>query len=111
MSVFKLKASIKQPIPNPQITHNASRFTNHEIKNTHINLGTGKDISIKELALLIKEITEYKGDIQWDATKPDGTMRKLMDVTKINDLGWKERIDLENGIKMIYHMYEKGVSQ
>jgi len=67
-----------------------------------INIGTGKDISIKELALLIKEIVGYKGDIKFDTSKPDGTPRKLMDVSKLHALGWKHKIELKQGIQMVY---------
>jgi GDP-L-fucose synthase len=76
-----------------------------QIKNTHINIGTGKDLTIKELANLIKEIVGFKGQISWDESKPDGTFRKLLDVTRINKLGWKERISLEAGIRMVYNGY------
>ena len=76
-----------------------------EIKNTHINIGTGHDLTIKELACMIKRIVGFKGQLNWDASKPDGTFRKLLDVSKINRLGWKEKIGLEEGIKMIYNKY------
>jgi len=68
----------------------------------HVNVGIGEDISIKDLALLIKKIVGYAGDLIWDTSKPDGTPRKLMDVTKINDLGWKAKIGLEEGITDVY---------
>lgn len=67
-----------------------------------INVGMGEDISIKDLALLIKKIVGYNGEIKLDSSKPDGTPRKLMDVSKINKLGWKHKIGLEEGIKMVY---------
>jgi GDP-L-fucose synthase len=67
-----------------------------------INIGTGIDISIKELALLIKKITGFLGDIVWDTSKPDGTPRKLMDVSKLTNLGWQYSIALEEGIKQVY---------
>ena len=69
---------------------------------TLINVGTGVDISILELALLIRKITGYAGEIKNDPSKPDGTPRKLMDVSKINALGWQASISLEDGIKMVY---------
>jgi GDP-L-fucose synthase len=75
------------------------------IKNTHINIGTGKDLTIKDLALLIKGIIGFQGQINWDNTKPDGTFRKLLDVSKINKLGWKEKLSLEEGIRNIYGKY------
>lgn len=76
-----------------------------QIKNTHINIGTGHDLTISDLATLIKTIVGFKGQLKWDDSKPDGTFRKLLDVSKINKLGWKEKINLEAGIKMIYDKY------
>jgi GDP-L-fucose synthase len=73
--------------------------------NTHINIGTGKDLRIKELAQLICRIIGFQGQLNWDSSKPDGTFRKLLDVTKINNLGWKEKISLEEGIAMVYKRY------
>jgi GDP-L-fucose synthase len=67
-----------------------------------VNIGTGTDLSIKDLALLIMKITGYKGELKFNASKPDGTPRKLMDVTKLHNLGWKHKISLEEGIKMVY---------
>jgi GDP-L-fucose synthase len=68
----------------------------------HVNVGTGSDISIRDLALLIKKISGYGGDLQFDASKPDGTPRKLLDVSKIHGLGWTHRISLEEGIRGIW---------
>jgi GDP-L-fucose synthase len=68
----------------------------------HINVGTGSDLSIKELAATIKTITGYNGDIQFDATKPDGTPRKLMDVSKLNELGWRASTALAAGLEISY---------
>ncbi|WP_353777106.1 NAD-dependent epimerase/dehydratase family protein [Winogradskyella sp. 3972H.M.0a.05] len=76
-----------------------------EIRNTHINIGTGKEISIKQLAETIKEEIGFKGNLVFNTDKPDGTMRKLTDVTKLNALGWKHKIELEEGIKKIYKWY------
>jgi len=70
-----------------------------------INIGTGEDISIKDLALLIKDIVGYNGNIEHDLSKPDGTPRKLMDVGKINRLGWKARIGLREGIEKVYREF------
>ena len=67
-----------------------------------VNIGIGDDISIKDLAAMIKSITGYEGNIIWDSSKPDGTPRKLMDVSKLNDLGWKAAIELEDGIRDVY---------
>lgn len=68
-----------------------------------INIGTGKDVTILELAETIKKVVGFEGRITFDKTKPDGTMRKLMDVSRINKLGWKAEIDLETGIKIVYN--------
>ena len=78
---------------------------NKPVINTHINIGTGKDLTIKELAELIKKITGFAGVLLWDSSKPDGTMQKLLDVSKLNSLGWKETISLEEGIKSVYEQY------
>ncbi len=67
-----------------------------------INIGTGEDVTIKELALLIKKITGFEGELEFDSSKPDGTPRKLMDVSKLHSFGWKHRVELEEGIKLAY---------
>lgn len=72
-----------------------------------INIGTGVDLTIKELALLIKETVGYEGEITFDPSKPDGTPRKLMDVSKLHALGWKHQIDLKEGLKLAYQDYLK----
>jgi GDP-L-fucose synthase len=69
------------------------------------NIGTGKDLTIKELASLIQKIVGHKGKIIWDNSKPDGTPRKLLDVSKMNELGWKHRINLEDGIQITYDWF------
>ena len=73
------------------------------------NIGTGVDLTIKELAETIQKITGHQGEIIWDASKPDGTPRKLMDISKMHDLGWKHKIDLEEGIQMTYDWFVKNV--
>ena len=78
-----------------------------DIRNTHINIGTGEDISIKELAETIKRIVGFKGDLFFNTEKPDGTLRKLTDVSKLNSLGWKQSMKLEEGIKKIFEWYVK----
>jgi len=75
----------------------------HYSGNEPVNIGTGTDLSIKDLALLIQDITGFKGSVIWNAEKPDGTPRKLLDVTKIHGLGWKHQIDLEAGIQLVYN--------
>lgn len=72
-----------------------------------INIGTGKDLSIAELAHMIKDIVGYSGDIVFDTSKPDGTPRKLLDVSKLFDMGWKPRITLEEGIRTAYNWYQE----
>lgn len=79
--------------------------TNSEIRNTHINIGTGKEISISELAFKIKSLVGFKGNLIFNTEKPDGTMRKLTDVSKLNKLGWKHSVDLDEGLKKVYNWY------
>lgn len=71
-----------------------------------INIGTGEDLSIKELAEIIKNVVGFEGNIVWDSSKPDGTMRKLLDVSKIQSLGWKHKISLADGIQETYEWYK-----
>ena len=80
-----------------------------EIRNTHINIGTGIDISIKELAELIKETIGFQGELYFNADKPDGTMVKLTDVSKLHSLGWKHKVELKDGIKTMYEWYLSNV--
>ncbi len=82
-------------------------INNKEIRNTHINIGTGKDISIKDLAFLTKNIITFDGQFVFNTDKPDGTFRKLTDVSKLNSLGWKHKIEIEEGIKLVYDWYIK----
>ncbi|MGX5687374.1 GDP-L-fucose synthase [Arcticibacter tournemirensis] len=72
-----------------------------------VNVGSGKEISIKELALLVKEVVGFKGEIDFDASKPDGTPRKLMDVSKLHSYGWKHTIELPEGIRLAYEDFQK----
>lgn len=76
-----------------------------EIRNTHINIGTGEDISIKALAELIQKRVGFKGSLTFNAEKPDGTMRKLTEVSKLHGLGWKHEVQLEDGIGRLYEWY------
>ena len=71
-------------------------------ENHLINIGTGVDLTIKDLALLIKKVIGFEGELTFDSTKPDGTPRKLMDVSKLHELGWNHKIELEEGIKLAY---------
>ncbi len=70
-----------------------------------INIGTGEDLTIKDLALLIKKVIGFEGELTFDSTKPDGTPRKLMDVSKLHDLGWKHKVDLEMGLTLLIRTF------
>jgi GDP-L-fucose synthase len=78
-----------------------------DIRNTHINIGSGTDLTIRELVEMAREIIGYQGIIEWDTTLPDGTAQKLMDVSKIRSLGWKDTIPLKTGISAVYSDYCK----
>ncbi|MEY3090521.1 MAG: hypothetical protein RL113_837 [Pseudomonadota bacterium] len=78
-----------------------------EIRNTHINIGTGEDISIKELAEMIKKTIGFNGELYFNTEKPDGTMKKLTDPSKLHSLGWKHKVELADGIQMMYDWYLK----
>ena len=84
-----------------------SDIKDNEIRNTHLNIGTGIDISIKDLAYLVKETIGFKGEIKFDPSKPDGTPRKLTDPAKLHALGWHHKIELDEGIKLVYGHYRK----
>jgi len=87
--------------------YDAAQLTGHELRITDnfINIGTGEDLTIKELANKVKEIVGFEGEIIWDASKPDGTPKKLLDVSKIKSLGWQPKTSLEEGIKKTYEWY------
>lgn len=76
-----------------------------DVRNCHINIGTGIEHTIRETAEMVKAAIGYEGDIIWDSSKPDGTMRKLCDVSKLHSLGWKHSVDLKDGIKCLYDWY------
>lgn len=76
-----------------------------DVRNTHINIGVGNDLSIKELAEMVKEIVGYQGELVWNTEKPDGTPRKLMNVDKLSKLGWQANIELQSGIERVYELY------
>ena len=80
-----------------------------EVRNCHINVGTGKEISIRDVALLIQKEIGFAGEIRWDACKPDGTMKKLTDVTKLHALGWHHKIEIGEGIHRLYEWYRQGI--
>lgn len=76
-----------------------------DIRNTHINIGTGRELTIAQLADAVATAAEFDGEIAWDSTKPDGTMRKLCDVTRLHNLGWRHTVELEDGIGRLYRWY------
>lgn len=78
-----------------------------EVRNTHINIGTGEDISIRELAELIQQIVGYTGKLVYNTSKPDGTMIKLTDPSKLHALGWKHKVELDEGIRSVYRWFVK----
>ena len=83
-------------------TYDASQ---KEIRNCHINVGTGKEVSIRQAAEMIVKEINFKGELRWDSSKPDGTMRKLTDVTKLHNLGWHHKIEIDEGIHRMYEWY------
>lgn len=76
-----------------------------EIRNCHINVGTGVEHTIREVAEKIRSVIGFEGEIRWDATKPDGTPRKLTDVTKLHNLGWHHKVDIDEGVRRLYQWY------
>lgn len=80
-----------------------------EIRNCHINVGTGKEISIREVAEKIMEEIGFKGELRWDSSKPDGTLRKLTDVSKLHGLGWHHQVEINEGVHRLYEWYLQGI--
>ena len=80
-----------------------------EIRNCHINVGTGKEISIREVAEKIMEEIGFKGELRWDSSKPDGTLRKLTDVSKLHGLGWHHQVEIDEGVHRLYEWYLQGI--
>ena len=80
-----------------------------EIRNCHINVGTGKELSIKEVAEKVMKETGFTGELRWDTSKPDGTLRKLTDVSRLHSLGWHHRIEIDEGIHRLYQWYLQGI--
>ena len=77
----------------------------------HVNIGTGKEVSIKELAETVREAVGYRGEIAWNTDMPDGTPRKLTDVSKLHGLGWKHRVELEEGVKLAYQWFCENIEE
>ena len=80
-------------------------YTKTEVRNTHINIGTGKDLTIAELASMVQRTVGFGGKVVWNSAKPNGTPQKLLDVSKLEKLGWKYSIELNDGIATSYHNY------
>ena len=81
------------------------RGDGNEVRNCHINIGSGREVTIAQLAALVKQAVGYRGRIEWDSTKPDGTLRKLTDVSRLHSLGWRHRMELEDGVPALYDWY------
>lgn len=80
-----------------------------EIRNCHINVGTGKELTIRELSELVAKAVGFEGSIEFDASKPDGTMRKLIDVEKLHSLGWTHKVEIEDGVKKLFDWYRSTI--
>ena len=81
-----------------------------EIRNCHINVGTGKELTIRELSQLVVKAVGFEGTVEFDATKPDGTMRKLIDVEKLHSLGWTHKVEIEEGVKKLFEWYQESLT-
>lgn len=80
-----------------------------EIRNCHINVGTGKELTIRELSELVVETVGFEGEVFFDASKPDGTMRKLIDVSKLHSLGWQHKVEIDDGVKKLFEWYKNSL--
>ena len=80
-----------------------------EIRNCHINVGTGKELTIKALSELVVKAVGFEGEVVWDSTKPDGTPRKLIDVSKLHSLGWTHKVEIEDGVRMLFGWYQESL--
>ena len=80
-----------------------------EIRNCHINVGTGKELTIRELSQLVVKAVGFEGEVAFDASKPDGTMRKLIDVSKLHSLGWTHKVEIENGVQKLFDWYKSSL--
>ena len=81
-----------------------------EIRNCHINVGTGKELTIRELSELVVKAVGFEGEVEFDASKPDGTMRKLIDVSKLHSLGWTHKVEIENGVQKLFEWYRSSLA-
>ncbi len=106
MEKVDFKDIVKLKFPNIKDITSPKEYAREEIRNTHINIGTGEDIPIKDLAFLIKEIVGFNGNLKFNTSKPDGTFRKVTDVSTLNSLGWKHKTELKEGIEKLYLWYK-----
>jgi GDP-L-fucose synthase len=81
-----------------------------EIRNCHINVGTGKELTIRQLSELVVKAVGFEGEVVFDATKPDGTMRKLIDVSKLHSLGWTHKVEIEDGVRKLFEWYQESLN-
>ena len=81
-----------------------------EIRNCHINVGTGKELTIRELSELVVKAIGFEGTVEFDASKPDGTMRKLIDVSKLHSLGWTHKVEIEDGVQKLFEWYKESLN-
>ena len=82
-----------------------------EIRNCHINVGTGKELTIRQLSELVVEAVGFEGTVEFDTSKPDGTMRKLIDVSKLHSLGWTHQVEIEDGVRRLFEWYQQSLNQ
>ena len=80
-----------------------------EIRNCHINVGTGKELTIRQLSELVVKAVDFKGEVAFDSSKPDGTMRKLIDVSKLHSLGWTHKVEIEDGVQKLFEWYKESI--
>ena len=81
-----------------------------EIRNCHINVGTGKELTIRKLSELVVKAVGFEGEVAFDSSKPDGTMRKLIDVSKLHSLGWTHKVEIEDGVQKLFNWYKQSLS-
>ncbi len=81
-----------------------------EIRNCHINVGTGKELTIRQLSELVVKAVGFEGEVAFDSSKPDGTMRKLIDVSKLHSLGWTHKVEIEDGVQKLFEWYKESIA-
>ena len=81
-----------------------------EIRNCHINVGTGKELTIRKLSELVVKVVGFEGEVFFDSNKPDGTMRKLIDVSKLDSLGWTHKVEIVDGVQKLFDWYQESLA-